>query len=232
LIPPSPQTIQGERIFDALKNLVHQTTRNQALHIDNDGTFRVYDLRSPLSTTTLTIGSATDLVDLASLSLTRSVEDCFQRVVVRGGPEIVATLVGLRPPTNAPGTVLDNGLEERFGHDGLSNDDAKEVWSLNDFVTPGQVSGQATANPSMGTGGTAGKVVALVAGSKGYGYTPSATYHAVISAPSAGVTAAANSVADAGGQLATWTVTNAGDRIIGHHARIRRRIKNLCDEHL
>jgi hypothetical protein len=211
LIPQSPQTVHGERIFDGLKYLVHQCTNNHALIIDNDGTIRAYDLRTPWSTTTLHFDSATDRVDLPSLSLTRSVEDCFQRAETRGGPEIIPVMVGLKPPENAPDWVFDNGLQEFFGHDGISSNDAKEVWSLNDYTQPGLVTGQASASPSMGTGPNAGKMVAVTTGAEGYGYTPGATYHATIAPPGgSGTTAAAQCVANTTGNLETWSVTNSG----------------------
>jgi hypothetical protein len=63
----------------------------------------------------------------------------------------------------------------------------------------------------MGTGANAGKLAALTAGAKGYGYTPGATYHATIPPPGgSGTTAAAQCVASATGNLETWTVTNSG----------------------
>lgn len=204
IVPPYPITIQGERILQALSDQIRASQPNHFLHVLPDGTIRVYDQRT-FSATTLTLNSTNPTdpkVDVGSLAVTTSTRDCYPRVVVRGGPDAVAVTLST---ATTPG-----GLSEDFGHDGLSNTDAKNYWTLDDFIQAGDPSGRATI-AAIGVN-TSGAISSLTLGQGGYGYPASSSVSVTISAPDTGGTqAVAHGTTDASGHMtSTITITTAG----------------------
>ena len=122
LIPPTGVYVQGEKLLGAIEGLLSQWAPNVTLQVDPaTGHLRFYDLRT-FPATTLTMGS--DPIDPTPLS--RDIADCFQRVLVRGQAWVEAMLLSL---TNGK-------LAEDFGHDGLTNSQAKTAWKPTDFSEP------------------------------------------------------------------------------------------------
>lgn len=202
LIPPFPVYLQGERIWDAVEAVLRQTTRNVNPYIDPDGVMRFRDVRDYDGPTTLRVESPTDLVDVTSIQLSRSVEEAYPRVRIRGGPNVMSVLVGL---VGDNAYTADGGLEECFSHDGLTNAQAKTEWSLEDFLQPGEVKGRATFTASRS--GTAVSTIAVV--NQGYGYAPSTTFPLVISG-GGGSGATATCSSNASGRITSATVTAGG----------------------
>lgn len=202
IVTPYQVTIQGERILQSLADQVRQSQPNHFLHVLPDGTIRVYDQRT-FSTTSLTLNSTNPTdpkVDVGSLSINTSTNDCYSRVLVRGGPDSVA--VTLSTASN-PG-----GLTEAFGHDGMSNTNAKSYWTLDDFVQAGDPSGRATVGSI--TVNTSGVITAISVGQGGYGYAHSSTVTLTISAPTSGTTATAHGVTDSSGHVTSIVVDGGG----------------------
>lgn len=202
LIPPYPVYVQGERLFDAINGVLQQTTRNYFLQIAPDGTIRIRDLRLFTGPTNLALDSASDRVHLPGLSLSRSVEDCYQRVVVRGGPDVIAVEVGTRPPDGSSAT--DNGLVEDFAHNGLTTANAKLYWKLQVWKQRTE-SGRATFTSTI----SGGAVNTLSNTFKGYGYAPSTIYNLVFSG-GGGTGAAGTMTTDSSGQYTSHSITSGG----------------------
>lgn len=123
VIPPTSISFGGERFLTAVESFLSQWAPNHMLWVDpTTGAIRFLDTRT-FTPATLTLG--TDPIDPTPLS--RDIGSCFQRVVVQGRPIAVMALLKY-----SNGTLLED-----FGHDGLSNADAKAAWTANDWKLPG-----------------------------------------------------------------------------------------------
>lgn len=189
IIPPYEVQVIGERILSALEAVVQNVHPNHFVHVRPDGVIRFLDPRA-FTPMTLTRG-ADPRVGLPQLR--RDVSACYSRVLVRGFTRVVPVLVGTKP---LPGsTRADNGLQEDFAHDGLTNTQAKAAWTPADFQDPGQPNGTATATAAV----SSGAVTTVSPGSQGYGYT---------SAPPVTLVGV--------GTGATATATLTGDKVTGY----------------
>lgn len=141
VVPPFRITFAGERILQSIESAVQTVHPNHWLHVEPDGTIRFLDQRT-FTPNTLTLG----IDRIMPPSLTRDYSDTYSRLVVRGDVFVMPVTLGVRP---YPGSSEpDAGLEEDFGHDGLSNAAAKAAWSPDDYeqfsLTSGQDSGSCT----------------------------------------------------------------------------------------
>lgn len=188
VVPPHRVAFGGDRLLDALEGPLRQLHPNHCLHVEPDtGALRFLDLRS-FAPVTLTLG-----VDpVRPPRLAADVSQCYQRVELRGEPLVEPAELSL-----AAGS-----LEESFGHDGLSNQAAKNAWKYADFNQPAGTTGAAQATAAL-TPTTVDTALVLAGGT---GYT---------SAPTVGVAGGGGSGATftaqiAGGQVTGLTRTNAG----------------------
>jgi hypothetical protein len=109
VIPTSPISVGGENVLQALANVLSSCQPNHWLHVEPDGTIRVYD-QTAWTTVDLTMDSSSQdpTVDVAGVQLSRSIQGCAGRVVVRGGPDVTAswlTLAGGSGTTSITSTV-------------------------------------------------------------------------------------------------------------------------------
>jgi hypothetical protein len=149
IVPPFEVVVSGERILEALQGTIQNVHPNHWLNVEPDGTIRVYDPRL-FTDLTLTMGVA-DRVDMPQFS--RDVSGCYQRVVVRGSQRVQGITLRLKP---WPGSSdPDGGLQEDFGHDGLTNTQAKAAWQAADFQSPQTGQNGATAIATISGGGLA-----------------------------------------------------------------------------
>lgn len=130
LIPPAPITIGGEKLLGAIESFLSAWAPNHALHVRPDGVIRFLDQRS-IAEKTLTY--EVDLVEPSPLS--RSVSDCFQRVVVRGQSIAEPKLPALK----------GGGLAEDFAYGDKSNSQAKAAWTPDDFLQDSSARSAGTA---------------------------------------------------------------------------------------
>jgi hypothetical protein len=196
LIPPYPVTVAGERLLQAIQGVIKSNQPNHFVHVEPAGVMRVHDARDA-SAVTLTMDSATQVpaVDVAGINMSRSVDGCYSRVVVRGGPKVDAVLLGLDEGT----------LEEHFDHDGLTSEaDIKALWRPTHFTNPAS-----TGLAKFTAGISAGAVNALTNGFKGFGYTASTTYNLAFTG-GGGSGAAATMTTDSSGQYTSHSITNGG----------------------
>ncbi len=192
VIPPFEVDVAGERILQALEGVVQSCHPNHFLYVQPDGTIRLLDPRGfhSLSTVTLTMDGTDPRVGRPSLTTDWS--QCYTRVIVRGNSLVVPVTLSLAP---WPGSsASDGGLQEDFGHDGLTNADAKADWHYTDFTAPGQVPGTAAAHAVL-SGSTVGSIDVDY---QGYGY---------------GTTAPTVSISGGGGSGATATATLTGGKV-------------------
>ncbi len=133
LIPPQAVYFQGEKLLGASEGVVKPWAPNHSQFVLADGTLRFLDQREFGSgagvypaAITLAMNDPDDLVDVGGVSIAPTTEGCFTRVVVRGGPEVEMMVLSL----------VAGDLEEQFGHDGLTNSQAKDAWTIADFESP------------------------------------------------------------------------------------------------
>jgi len=188
IVPPSEVSIGGERILAALDSLVTSIHANHwPSHVESNGTIRWRDPRS-FSPVTLSLEGGSGVMPP---QFSRDWSNCYSRVVVRGNTMIQPWTFSLLPPDGT--SLTDNGLEEDFGHDGLSNADAKLYWNPLSTVAPGQAEGTASGTATI----AAGKVVSISVNAQGYGYTSTPTV----------------TLSGGGGSGATATATLTGDNV-------------------
>jgi hypothetical protein len=172
VIPPFPVSVSGEKLLAAVEGVLHQVNPLVCLHVDHaSAELRFLDLRQFGSgsggygdTVTLNLESD-DRVDPAGFQVHESVQECFSRVVVRGAP--YTRLMRLE---TVPANGSQASLEEDFGHNGLTSDQAKAKWTPRDFTSPGFNSQQAVVVATVNGDGSVS--VALQSGGYGYGTTP------------------------------------------------------------
>ena len=200
VIPPYEVQLAGERVLEACQAVIQSSHPNHWINIEPDGTMRVYDPRTytPL---TLTLGSA-DRVNLPQLR--RDVTNNYQRVVVRGNTLVQAITLQTQPWPGSSDT--DGGLQEDFGHDGLTNAQAKAAWQVGDFQSPQTGQNAATAQGHL-SGSTLGSVTPLLPGS-GYVTAPGVV---VVGGGGSGATVTATlGSGGTAGTVVSYTVTAAG----------------------
>lgn len=282
LVPQRPVYAGGDSLLDAISDLVrqHAPARHVWLDQDSSNTIRVLDDRAFSGPTALAVGAA-DRLPPWGVSLTRSISDCYQRVLVRGGPDVAPVIVETRPPTGTgaafsvstsggavtsvsvidggagytPSTVLTvrgvsggsgatctatvtdgaitavavgvggsgyaggatitaagggaGGLEEYFQHDGLTNAQAKGLWSLDDWEQPTAAVGRARVAAAWTLAGPTFTLTGLSLSFAGWGYEPSTAYNLVFSGGS-GTAATATLTTDASGRGVSVAITGAG----------------------
>jgi hypothetical protein len=192
IIPPQRFLVTGERILQSLESAIQVYYPNHWLHVQPDGTIRLYDPRSWAVDITLTLDGSDPRVPLPSF--TRDWNSCSPRVLLRGDTWIRGLTFSLAPWSGSG--LADGGATEQFGHDGLSNANAKASYTAADWNSPGQSSGQATATAAI----SAGAVTTISPANQGYNYA---------SAPSVAITGG-------GGTGATATATLAGGKVTGY----------------
>jgi hypothetical protein len=205
LVPPMPVRPHGERLFDVADGLLQEFARNWHLWIDPEANvIRLKDQRAFAGPDTFDLDDAADRVHLSGLRLSRSVEDCWQRLRVRGGPNVRTALVGILPPDGTAAT--DNGLAWDCGHSGLTDSQAKAIWRLADFVQPGDVPGRATATATRAGSG----ITAVTINSGGYGYPASTSGIPMTFSGGGGSGANYTATSDAYGKLTSTTQVAVG----------------------
>jgi hypothetical protein len=192
-VPPYPVSTSGSGLFQAVRAILSGSAPNHDPKILPDGTIRVYDLRV---FTTHDLEMGTDLVDVGGVQISHSIQGCASRVIVKGGPDVVAQLL---TTAGSPAT-----LAEYFDHDGLTNAQAKTAFRLRDYLSP-ENCGIAvfTANRS---GTTIGSLTTV---SHGHGYRASSSY-SVSFTGGGGSGATASFTTDSVGKVASTTVVTAG----------------------
>lgn len=120
-IPPYPCYIQGEKLLAALEGFLSQVAPNHVMWVDQaNGELRFTHIDDVVDHE---FELGTDRVEPTPLS--RSVADCFQKVIVRGQPEAEGVMVSL----------LNGGLDEDFGYGAVSSATAKAAYDPTDFDT-------------------------------------------------------------------------------------------------
>ena len=130
VIPPWRVTVAGERILQAIEQLITTCHPNHFIHVQPDGTIRVLDSRT-FAANTLTMGADPRL---GMPMLTRDASDNYSQVEVRGNTLVRALTVQTNPWPGSSST--DGGLEEDFGYGALSNAAAKAAWVPTDWSQP------------------------------------------------------------------------------------------------
>lgn len=199
ILPPYSVHFSGERVLNALDQVVGNHHRNHHVEVLTDGTIRVLDqtLYAPVD---VTLNDPADpRWDLPSLSAEWS--DCYQRVQVRGSEQIDGATLTLKPIAGSGSP--DGGLDEsRFAHDGLSVSQAKDAFAPSDWNTPGLSPGTATGTATV----SSGQVTAVTVNSAGYGYAGAPA----VTLSGGGGTGAAATATISGGKVTGVTVTAAG----------------------
>lgn len=122
VIPPNPVQVGGDALLRGISAFLSQWAPNFALWVRPDGVIRFVDLRAPVESI-LTMGDCAQRVEPSGLS--RSVAECYQRVLVRGKAVALPKLL----------TLANGGLEEWFQWGVLSNAAAKAAWTPDDFLS-------------------------------------------------------------------------------------------------
>ena len=197
IVTPYEVTISGERVLASLDAAVTATHPNHwPSHVEPDGTIRYFDPRT-FTPHTLTMEAGGRVLPP---DYTVDWSNCYSRVVVRGNTMIQPWTFSLVPPDGT--SLTDNGLAEDFGHDGLSNADAKLYWNPLSAVAPGQAEGTASGTATI----AAGKVVSISVGAQGYGYTSAPTV-TLAGGGGSGATATASLTSD---KVTSFSVTAGG----------------------
>lgn len=195
LIPPFPCAISGDRFWDAFVAEAMRLAPSRHVHLLPTGVIRVIHQDDFTGPTTFGINTASDRVNLLATSLSRSVESCFTRVKIVGGPEAVAVRL----------STDDTTLEEYFGHSGLTNADAKTYWRAREFTQPGIIAGQGQINATI----SAGAVNTLTIQFSGYGYAASSTLTLTFTG-GGGSGATATATTNASGRITSTSITAGG----------------------
>lgn len=125
--PPEPVYFQGDRLWNAVEQLLAQWQRNHKAYIHpSNGKIRFYDLTNATNSATITLG--TDPV--VPPTLTKDTTNCYPRVVVRGKGKIASVYLSLGAST----------LTEAFS----AGD--KTAWKWSDFAQPGDAYDSGTVN--------------------------------------------------------------------------------------
>lgn len=191
IIPPQRVYVSGERILQAIEGAVQQFYPNHFLHVEPGGDIRFLDPRSWPADVTLELDGSDPRVPKPTF--TRDWNTCYQRVVIRGDTQVKGVTFSLVPWAGS--TATDGGATEDFGHDGLTNAQAKAAFTAADWNEPGQSNGQATATATIGSGA----VTAISVGNQGYSYA---------SAPSISITGGGGTGATATANLTSGKVTS------------------------
>lgn len=175
IIPPYPVTIQGDAVLQAIEGCLRGNLVNHHLNVGADGVIRIFDLRdAEASPTTLTLNSTNPsdpVVNVDRVSLSRSTDRCYGRVVVRGAPDIVPARFSLN----------DGTLEAYYAHDGLTIAQSEAQWKLTDWIDPNN-NNASTAGAATFTSAISGNALsALTITYSGFGYAPSTYYNLTIS---------------------------------------------------
>lgn len=121
VIPPNPVRIGGECLLRAIAGFLSQWAPNHAMWVRPDGVIRFLDQRAPTEHV-LTLDDCGGRIEPPSVS--RSVAECFQRVLVRGKAVAMPKLL----------TLLNGGLVEDFAWGVLDNAGAKAAWTPEEFL--------------------------------------------------------------------------------------------------
>lgn len=121
IIPPNPVRIGGDCLLRSITAFLGQWAPNHAMWVRPDGVIRFLDQRAPAEAV-LTLDDCDGRIEPPSIS--RSVAECFQRVVVRGKAVALPKLL----------TLLNDGLVEDFGYGAVSNSAAKAAWTPEEFL--------------------------------------------------------------------------------------------------
>jgi hypothetical protein len=199
IIPPFEVAVTGERILQAIEGAVQSVHPNHFLQVAPDGTIRLHDPRTWPDDITLTIGDSMD-PRVGLPTVTADWSGCYSRCVLRGHDQVAAITLGLKPWAGSG--LANGGLAEDFGHDGLSNADAKTLFKSTDYQNPGQPAGQATGLATL----SAGTVSAISVTYSGYAYGSAPT---VLISGGGGSGATATSTISSG-KVTAFTVTAGG----------------------
>jgi hypothetical protein len=205
VIPPFQVDVSGEHSLTVLQQTLKQIEPNAWLQVQADGTIRVWDLRQfgsgnspyPGATTVQmdpdSTGANPDLVDVGGLQWTLDTRGQASRIVVRGEDYSEMRLY----------QTSDGSLMEFFGHDGLSNSQAKTAWKPTDWNGSSLNAGQATATCTL----SSGAVGTITLGYGGYGYSSAPT---VIFTPTAAGSGATGHTSISGGAVSAVTLDSGG----------------------
>jgi hypothetical protein len=194
-VPMSAKSIGGRRVADAIAGLLAELQPMHFLHVELDGTIRFLDPRM-FDTVALELnGDDEPRIDVAGVTMSRSLDGCFPRVVVQGGPDVEPVRWSLQ----------DGTLEKHYDHDGYTDEAAMEAaWRPGHWTDPAG-SGVARFSASI-SGGTVSSVGIV---DPGFGYTPTTTYSLTISGGD-GSGASFTFTTDSSGRAASVTKTSGG----------------------
>jgi hypothetical protein len=191
VIPPFEVDVAGERILQSLEGVVQSCHPNHFVQVSPDGTIRFHDPRTWPDDITLELGGSDHRVGMPSI--TSDWSGCYTRVVVRGHDLVVPVTLSLMPWAGS--SASDGGLAEDFGHDGLTNGQAKSAYNSQDFLQPGQTPGTAKAHANI----TSATVSSITVDYGGYGYP---------GAPTVSITGGGGSGATGTATLTSGSVTS------------------------
>ena len=199
VIPPFEVDVAGERILQAIEGVVQTVHPNTFLQVDTQGNIRLLDPRTFPADISLTMDNPAD-PRVGRPTITADWSGCYQRCEVRGYEQTIAVNLGLQPwpGSSAP----DGGLVEDFGHDGLTNSQAKADWVATDFLNPTQPTGQAAGSASVSSGAVSS--ISVTIGGFGYASAPAVL---ITGGGGSGATATATL---SGGSVASITVNSGG----------------------
>jgi len=121
LIPPQPVRIGGEALLTAIDSFLNAWAPNHAMWVRPDGVIRFIDLRA----VTENVIEMDDCdARIVPSGLSRSVSECYQRVVIRGQAWTRPVLLSV-----AAGTLLED-----FAWGTNDNATAKAIWTPNDYL--------------------------------------------------------------------------------------------------
>jgi hypothetical protein len=158
VIPTQPVVVQGERVLQALQGVLAAWQPNHWIHVEPGGTIRVVDGRAGAVSDLTLGGSDSPPVDPAGVQMSRTIQGCAGRLIVRGGPAITGTwlsLTGTAGSASVASTVQSSPVATTTGcagGSGLAADDSYYVgWTVR--FTSGLSAGQ-TRTVATYTGST------------------------------------------------------------------------------
>jgi hypothetical protein len=187
--PNTPIEVRGERFFQAIETLVKTYYRNHYVYILPDGTIRC---RKATDFTKKTLTFGIDPIDTSDFQVLEDLTHCYTRIKARSSSFVRGVEIKLS----------DGSLEEAFDHDGMTNEQAKAVWTPSDWEQPELAPGTATAVAVLA--GTTIDHLTIDSGGAGYTSAPTLT---ISGGGGSGATATATV---SGGRVTGYTLTNAG----------------------
>jgi hypothetical protein len=132
IVPQWRVSVSGERILQAIEQLVQSVYPSTFLHVDPSGNIRFFTTYN-FSANTWTLGGDPRILPP---SLTRDYSDCYSQVLVRGNTLVQGVTLQTQPWPGSSSS--DGGLQEDFAWGSFSNAAAKAAWVPADWSQPNQ----------------------------------------------------------------------------------------------